>query len=197
MGMKRLGIALLLLLIATSALAFDTTKRGNRIGVLVTPARYGSGPESMMAASIGKYLREELQKGGFDAFLTNVTYDQLSRNATANADYYIEVTSSDASSGSPGGVGVGSGPVSVDISVVVAHVAAEVRLYDGKSLELIRRFDLHQKSKGIAPTSIGIGGSGLFAWISIPITEIVQFRRAAHEIAKDAASQVAEYRQAD
>src|SRR5205814_1510330 len=128
---------LLLLLAASSTFALDTTKRGNRVGVLITPARYASGAESAMAASIGKYLREELQKAGFDAFLTNVTYDDLSRNATTAADYYVEVASSDSSAGSKGGVDIGTGPVVVDISVVVAHVAAEVRLYDGRTLELI------------------------------------------------------------
>jgi hypothetical protein len=195
--MKRLAVTLLLLLAATSALALDTTRRGNRIGVLVTRDRYAQGPESAMAASIGKYLRDELQKGGFDAFLTNVTYDELSRNTTTAADYYIEVASSESSSGAQGGVGVGSGAIGVDLSLVVAHVAAEVRLYDGRSLELIRRFDLQQSKKGISPTSISIGGGNLFGWIAIPISELVQFRRAAHAVAKDAASQVAEYRQAD
>lgn len=195
--MKRLALSLLIVLTAASAFALDTAKRGNRIGVLVTRDRYEKGAEAAMAASIGKYLCEELQKAGFDAFLTNVTYDDLSRNVTTAADYYVEVASSDTSGGAPGGVGVGSGPVAVDISVVVAHVAAEVRLYDGRSLELIRSFELHQSKKGIAPTSISIGGGGIWGWFSIPITEVVQFRRAARSIAKDAATQVAEFRQAD
>ncbi|HJW94737.1 MAG TPA: hypothetical protein VJ901_14055 [Thermoanaerobaculia bacterium] len=196
--MKRLAVALLIVLSAASAFALDTTKRGNRIGVLVTRDRYTDrGAEAAMAASIGKYLREELQKAGFDAFLTDVTYDELARNTTSAADYYVEVASSETSGGSPGGVGVGNRDLGVDISVVVAHVAAEVRLYDGRSLELIRRFELQQSKKAIAPTSISIGGSGIWGWFSIPITEVVQFRRAAHGIAKDAATQLAEYRQAD
>jgi hypothetical protein len=196
--MKRLPILLLLLLTTTAAFALDTTKRGNRIGVLVTPARYESGgAESALSASIGKYLREELQKSGFDAFQTNVTYDELSRNATVNADYYVEVTASDSTGGSPAGIGVGNSNVGVDISLVIAHVAAEVRLYDGRTLELIRRFELEKSRKGIAPTSISIGGTGLFGWIAVPIAEAVQFRRAAHAVAKEAAMQVAEYRQAD
>jgi hypothetical protein len=192
--MKRAALALLLLAAATSALAFDTTKRGNRVGVLVARARYVSGPESAMAASIGKYLREELQKSGFDAFDANVTYDELARNATTSADYYVEVSSSDSSSHSPAGIGVGGNSVAVDISVIVAHVAAEVRLYDGRTLELIRRFDLERSNKGIAPTSIGIGTPGLFGWIAIPIAEIVQFRRVAHDVARDAAAHIAGYR---
>jgi hypothetical protein len=195
--MKRLSISLLLVLVAGSALAFDTTKRGTRIGVLTAPGRYEAGAETALSASIGKYLREELQKSGFDAFQTNVTYDELSRNATVNADYYIEVTSSDSTAGSPGGIGVGTSNVGVDISVVVARVAAEVRLYDGRTLELVRRFELTRSKKGIAPTSISIGAPGLFGWLATPINEIGQFRRAAHEIAREAASQVAEYRQAD
>ena len=196
--MKRLAFALLIVLSALQTLALDTTKRGNRIGVLITRDRYAErGAEAAMAASIGKYLRDELQKAGFDAFLTNVTYDDLSRNVTTAADYYIEVASSDTSGGTPAGIGVGGGPVAVDVSVVVAHVAAEVRLYDGRSLELIRTFELHQSRKGIAPTSISIGGGGVWGWFSIPIAEVVQFRRAAHAVAKDAATQVAGYRQAD
>src|SRR5213075_865214 len=126
MCMKRLALSLLIVLTAASAFALDTTKRGNRIGVLVTRDRYERGAEAAMSASIGKYLREELQKAGFDAFLTDVTYDDLTRNVTVAADYYVEVASSDTSGGTPGGVGVGGGPIAVDVSVVVAHVAAEV-----------------------------------------------------------------------
>jgi hypothetical protein len=195
--MKRALLTLLLLLVATSTFALDTTKRGNRIGVLVTRDRYAQGPESAMAAAIGKYLRDELQKAGFEAVLTNITYDELNRNAAEAYDYYVEVASSETSGGAPAGIGVGTASVAVDLSVVVTHVAAEVRLYDGRSLELIRRFDLKQSKKGIAPTSIAIGGGGLFGWISIPISEIVQFRRAAHAVAKDAATQVADYRSAE
>lgn len=194
--MKRLPILLLLVLAATSAFALDTVTRGKRIGVLVSRERY-EGAESAMSASIAKYLREELVKAGFDAFDTKVTYDELSRNATTAADYYIEITSSDSTGGVPGGIGIGNSSVGVDISVVIARVAAEVRLYDGRSLELVHRFELDKSRKGIAPTSISIGGSNLFAWIAIPITEVVQFRRAAHAVAKEAAIQVAEYRQAD
>src|ERR1044072_684803 len=167
--MKRLSLLLLIVLVSASAFALDTNKRGNRVGVLVTPDRYEHGAEAAMAASIGKYLREELQKAGFDAFLTNVTYDELSRNAPVAADYYVQVAASDSNAGSPGGIGVGNRELGVDISVVVAHVAAEVRLYDGRSLELIRKFELHQSKKGIAPTSISIGGSGIWGWFSIPI----------------------------
>ncbi len=194
--MKRLPILLLLVLAATSAFALDTVTRGKRIGVLLTRERY-EGAESAMSASIARYLREELVKSGFDAFDTKVTYDELSRNATTAADYYVEIAASDSTGGVPGGIGIGNRTVGVDISVVIAHVAAEVRLYDGRSLELVHRFELDKSRKGIAPTSISIGGSNLFAWIAIPITEVVQFRRAAHAVAKEAAIQVAEYRQAD
>ncbi len=186
----------LVLLASVSALGLDTTHRGNRVGILLTPARY-EGTDERMASAIRKYLREELQKSGFDAFDTKTTYDDLSRNVDSAADYYVEIAASDAAADSHGGVGVGAGAVAVDVSLVVAHVAAEVRLYDGRSLELIRRFDLDHSKKGVAPTSIGIGVPGLIGWVSVPVMEIAQFKRAAHEVARDAASRIAEYKQAE
>src|SRR5581483_8309031 len=191
--MKRASLLLAVLLAAGSALALDTTHRGNRVGILLTPARY-EGADERMASAIRKYLREELQKGGFDA---KATYDDLNRNADSAADYYVEIAASDASSGSQGGVGLGAGAVAVDVSLVVAHVAAEIRLYDGRSLELIRRFELEHSKRGLAPSSIGVGVPGLIGWVSLPVMEIAQFKRAAHDVARDAAARIAEYKQAE
>jgi len=194
--MKRLTLSLLVLLTASAAFALDTTHRGNRVGILLTPARY-EGADDRMSSAIRKYLRDELQKSGFDAFEAKATYDDLNRNMDSAADYYVEIAASDAAADSHGGVGVGAGAVAVDVSLVVAHVAAEIRLYDGRSLELVRRFELDHSKKGVAPTSIGIGVPGLLGWVSVPVMEIAQFKRAAHEVARDAASRIAEYKQAE
>src|SRR6185295_4712828 len=111
--MKRFAIALLLLLAGTAAFALDTTKRGNRIGILRTAAHHEEQQDEAMASAIRRYLREELSKGGYDAFDAQIAYDDLNRNATVNADYYIEIAASDAGAGSYGGIGVGGPNVAV------------------------------------------------------------------------------------
>ena len=195
--MKRVAISLLLLLVATAAFAIDTTTpRGTSIGILQSPERYPTGDEAM-ASAIRKHLREELHKGGFDSFDAGVSIDDLSRGDSSNADYYVEIASSDTNSGAVGGVGVGGGAVAVDISLVIAHVAAEVRLYDGRTLELIHRFELDKSKRSIAPTGVGIGGRNLFAWIAVPFVEMAQFRSAARGVARDAATRITDYVKAD
>jgi hypothetical protein len=195
--MKRIAVPLLVILLASgSALALDTSHRGNRIGILQPALRYQS-HDAAMSSSIRKYLRDELRKGGFDAFDANATYDDLDRNGANAADYYIDIASSDAQSGSYGGIGVGGDNVAVDIGLVVARVAAEVRVYNGKTLELVQRFDLGKSKRGIAPTGVGIGGSHVLAWIATPFVEMAQFRAAARDVAHDAAARVTQYVQAN
>lgn len=146
-----------------------------------------------MSSAVRNFLQAELHKAGFDAFDAHATYDALRRDEADAPDYWIEIASS--SGGGPvGGVGVGGSHVVVDISVVVARVAAEVRVYDGRSLELVQRFELDRTKTGVMPTSIGVGGRDLFGWIALPIMHYAQYRAAAREVARDAALRVAQWR---
>jgi len=75
--------------------------------------------------------------------------------------------------------------------LVLGEVAAEVRLYDGRTLNQIARYDLHKRNMAVVPMSIGIGGRSLSAWIALPFVQYGQYRAAAHEVARQAAERIA------
>jgi hypothetical protein len=164
---------------------------GSRIAVLRMSDRYSHGAEQTVARTVQNELREALVAHGFNAFDAKTTYDELSREDAGNADYYVEIVSGLATNGSHGGVGIGAGAVGAEISVVTAYVAAGVRLYDGKSLELIDSFDLHEDNTAVVPTMIGVGGRHIFAGIAIPFVQYAQYRRAARTVARQAATLIA------
>jgi hypothetical protein len=188
---KRLPL-LLCLLAALPAFALNRSpRRGDRIGLLQMSERYSQGAERSVAQTVQRDLQEELRAYGFDAFDARLTYDDLSRRDPANADFYVEVVSSDAANRPVGGVATGAGNIGVEVSVVVSRVAAEVRLYDGRTLEVIERYDLHQNRTAILPTAVGIGGRSVWAYIALPFIHYGQYRSAAHEVAREAAARIA------
>ena len=188
--MKPLAVAILLTA-SVSAFAIDVNvKRGDRIGVLTISERHAYSSEHRVAEALQNYLREELSARGFDAFRVSDTYDELRRNDRANADYYVEVVSSHGDANVMGVVGVGGGPIAAEVGVVVSHLATELRLYDGRTLELIDRYDLHQQRTSVAPTGIGIGRE-VFGWIALPFLQRAQYRVVAHDVARDAADRIA------
>lgn len=191
--MKRVLISVALCLaVPASAFAIDVSlKRGARVGVLATSERHSYDTERRVADAVQNYLRDELTARGFDAFRAGGTYDELRRDDRANADYYVEIVSSHGDSNLMGAVGVGGGPIAAEIGVVVAHLAAEMRLYDGKTLELIDRFDLRERRTMVAPTGIGIERVPFVGWIALPLVQRAQYRAAAHDVARDAADRIA------
>jgi hypothetical protein len=66
-----------------------------------------------------------------------------------------------------------------------------MRLYDGRTLELIDRFDLRQRRTTLAPTGIGVGRMPFVGWIAVPLVQRAQYRAAAREVARDAADRIA------
>ena len=184
MRMRRLALLCLLALPA-----FGLTKPlapGVRIGVIRMPDEYES-----LTRTIERNLCQELQARGFQSFDTGMTYDEMQRRGVPNADYYVEIGSSDAAGNTVGGVGTGIGSVFVDIAVIRAHVAAEVRLYDGRTLELVDRYDLRGSHTAAVPAGVGIGTRWLFASVALPFVRHAQYRAAAREIARDAADRIA------
>lgn len=173
---------------------FGLTKpvsHGDRIGVLRMSSRYAEGADETVATTLQKDLRRELRAVGFDAFDARASYDDLSRGSVSHADYYVEVVSSDADNRSVGGGGAAIGRVAVDIDVVVSRVAAEIRVYDGRTLELVDRFDLRNRRTAVVPTGIGVGHRFVWAFIALPLVQYGQYRSAAHEIARQAAERIA------
>jgi hypothetical protein len=191
--MKRL-LTLLVLCAAVSAPAFGidvTSRRGDRIGVLTTSGRHAYVTERRVAEAVQNDLRDELRERGFDAFHTGETYDDLRRDDRANAGYYVEIVSTRGDAHTMGGIGVGGGTVGAEIGIVVAHVAAELRLYDGRTLELIDRYDLRHRRTTVAPTGIAIGTRPFFGWIALPFVQRAQYRAVARDVARDAAGRIA------
>jgi len=190
--MKR-AIFLLASLTAVPLFAFTVNPRpGDRIGVLRISGRFTYRPELAVANTIQNDLRRELASLGFKAFDAQMTYDELLRRGPANdADYYVEVLSGDAAGRPVGGAGVGVGGGEVEVGVVVARVAAEVRLYDARSLNAVDTYDLRRDNTAVVPTGIGIAGGSIWASIMLPFVEYGQYRSAAHDVARQAAHRIA------
>jgi hypothetical protein len=191
--MKRL-LFLGLLLVATPLLAINTTvlRRGDRVGVLRMSERFEIASEETVARTIESDLPRVLRDRGFDAFDAHVTYDDVRRGDGPGAAYYVEVVGARAGDREAVGVGVGAENVYASIGVVVSRVAAEVRLYDGKTLELVDRWDLSKRSTAVVPTSVGIGGRFVWAAIALPFVHYGQYRSAAHDVARQAAERIAQ-----
>lgn len=189
--MKRLLIAIACTAFAASAMAINVgAKSGERIGVLMVSGQNVPVTDVRIAESVLNSLRDELVTRGFDAFRLEATYDTLRRDERPVANYYIEIASSHAEATGQGGVAAGMGAVAAEIGVVVGRVAAEMRVYDGRTLDLIDRFDLTQSHTTVAPTGIGIRGLPILAWIALPIAQHSQIRAATHAVARQAADRI-------
>lgn len=190
--MKRALVTALLVVVAVPAMAFKTTvRRGDRVAILrpqISDTYHG---EQRVANTVCMYLRRELRDRRIDAFDAGLTWDELVREGKTDADYYVEVIGGDADSAPVGGVGIGNRNVGVDVGVVMARVAATLRLYDGRTLELIDTLDLRRSSSAIMPTAIGVGRDHFSLWIAIPFVQGSRYRAAARALAQDAAEQIA------
>lgn len=160
-----------------------TPAPGDRIGILSVSEEYPDGPEHSVATTLRNELRRELRARGFEAFNANRDDER--------ADYFVEIVSSGASDHPVAGIGAGIGAVGVDVSVVVARVAAELRVYDGRTMEVIDRFDLRRKNTAVVPTGVGVGTRSVWAFIALPLVNHAQYRAAARAVARDAAERIA------
>jgi hypothetical protein len=149
------------------------------------------GAEQTVAKSVQTDLRRELRALGFDAFDAGLTFEELSRRSTPTADFFVEIVSSHSINDPRGGAALGTRDFSVEVGIVVAAVAAEVRLYDGRTLHQLARYDLHKKNTAVVPMGIGLGGRFLWAYIALPFVQYGQYRAAAHEVARQAAARIA------
>jgi hypothetical protein len=191
MAMKKL-MPLLLCAIAIPAIALTTTPRpGDRIGVLRRAERFAYRDEQTVSNIIQNDLPRELRDLGFQASDARITYNELLRRGPADADYYVEVVSGSALGRPVGAVGAAVAGMAVEVGVVVANVAAEVRLYDGRTLNLVESYDLAKRSTAVMPTGIGIAGRSIFAAIMLPFLQYGQYRSSAHEVAHQAALRIA------
>ncbi|MDQ6802215.1 MAG: hypothetical protein M3041_15430 [Acidobacteriota bacterium] len=189
--MKRLALILGFAITVPGFALTQSPRPGDRIGVLRMPDRYAHGAEQAVAKTVQTALRSELRDLGFDAYDARLTYDELSRHSLPAAEYFVEIISGPSANHPVGGAGIGAGAVSVEVGVVVAQVAAEVRVYDGRTLNPIAQFDLHKNKTAVLPMGIGLGGRWTWAYIALPFMQYGQYRAAAHEVAHQAAERIA------
>jgi hypothetical protein len=185
--MKRLPVALCmalcLLMLPAAAHAFDTERGAARIGLL-------RGFDDTQQYVIDQ-LRHELRTRGFDAFDAELDYDDVTAEDHSHlADYFVEVVGGQPDVTEHGGVGIDTRHGGVSLGVLVSRVAAEVRVYDARTLELVGSHEMRKKNTAIVPTSVGVGGGAIFAWVALPFIERAQYRSAARAAAKDAAMHV-------
>lgn len=178
--MKRLAPILGLLLFATTAFAFDTTKKVERIAML-----RGEGDAQIAMANA---LRRELRERGFDVFDAEQTYDEALEDRGGIADYYVEIVYADPRVEDYGGIGIGGRNADVELGIVVSRLRAELRVYDGGTMELLSSENLSKRKTALMPTSVGIGGGSIYAVLALPFIERAQHRSVARAAARDAAS---------
>lgn len=181
--MKRL--LLIALLVPGVALAFDRSPGKPSIGILV----HGGGELSYVQRCVVDSLRDQLRGRGFDAYVEEMSFDDLAYNPDRDADYYVDVVG-DGETNDYAGVGIGNRAVDVSLAVVATHVAAEVRVYDGRTMQLIASKTLKRSSTGVLPTHIGFGGRDAFAVFALPFVERAQVRGVARAAAKQMAEHV-------
>jgi hypothetical protein len=187
--MKRLLIAMLLVVVSgVPAFAFDDSRDERvRVGVL-------RGTDELQM-NVAEVVVRELRARGIDAFDAVRTYEEAVEDGAAVADFYVEIVGN-ASTTEHGGIGVGTRHVGVSVGVLVSRVAAEVRIYDGDTFELVRTHDLSKRNTSLAPTSVGFGGGALFAYIAMPYIERAQLRRVVRATGRSAAMLVSEVAEA-
>ena len=191
--MKRLALAVALLLVPLAAQAFDPEKPETvRIGIIksaeIAPDRHGT-----PVRSIPGLLRDELRRAGFDAFTIDTSIDDLANRDDRDADFYIEVNAADHYNDVYGGVDVYGRNAGINVGVVKTNIEARIRVYDGKTRELFAQFDFDKSNTMVAPTNVGLGGRHASVWMAVGIPfGWVQYRRVARDVAKLAAVKVAD-----
>jgi hypothetical protein len=164
-------------------------KRPLRVGVLRS-AGVWQDVELVAATDIERETTAQLRKGGVDAWDTSRTIEMIRDEDLHDADVFVEISGGDAGARQIGDVGVSDGHVSATLGVLMSKVAAEVRVYDGETLELVDHYDLSKRKTAVIPTSIGFGTRDLFAYAALPIFRHVQYRTAVREVAEEAAKRI-------
>ncbi|HUP44495.1 MAG TPA: hypothetical protein VM779_03180 [Thermoanaerobaculia bacterium] len=188
--MKRLALFLLVVTHAAAAVAFNPTPvPGNRIGILNTAVVEEDLVTLRVASAIRGHLARELGKAGFEAFETRATLDEIADGDRIEADYYVEFVRGDSGESYGGGIGVAGRRGGVDLGIIGSYVSARLRLYDGRTLELIDELYAEASDRAVVPTSIGIGTGRGGIWIGLPV-RMMRNRTVARQAAREAAESI-------
>ena len=181
--MKRLLTFLCLVALSVPVLAFDSDAPPVSIGILSSPGpRY----DGWIEEAVLETLRKELRAQRFDAYLEAASFQELEQNPERGADFYVEIVS-DSKTAEYGGVGVSGRHADVTLGMLVSRMAADVRVYRGRTLELLAEESLDRHSKAFVPTSVGVGGRHLFAVIGLAFIERAQVRSVARNAGREMA----------
>ena len=190
--MKRLLILAIVVAVAVPAFSFDPSRHtGTRVALLQAPIYNAGEYENRIAGSVRHQLVRELRDRGFDAFDARMTFAELQREGRADADLYVEIVPGDTYAYPTGEVGVRTSNVALDVAVVVSRVAAELRLYDGRTLDLIGKRQLRHQNVTVVPTAIGAGTYRLSVWFALPVVQYMRYRSAVGAVVRDAATVIA------
>jgi hypothetical protein len=189
--MKRLTLTLLLLLATGAAYAFDpaSSREPVRVGILRAPAAFDYDNAEHVHRAVTTSLRDALRGRGFEVRMIDASFDELPRDGEPLADFLIEIAG-DSRTEDRGGVGVAGRHASVSLGMLVSDVATDVFVYDGATLEELAHEQMSKRDKAFVPTSVGIGGGNLFAWLATPIIERAQVRGVARDLGRDIAARV-------
>lgn len=186
--MKRLLLALSMLLVAGTVHAFDAARRPERIAVVRADSASLPGGESRVDRAIRETLVSELRARGYDAFDAGITYEQLLDEGIEDADFIVEFLGHDAASVDYGGMNIDGRAGGISLALMTSRVAAEVLLYDAETLEVVAKSELAKKNTALVPTGVGGGvGHAVFVWVATPWIERAQIRNVARAAARDAA----------
>jgi len=189
--MKRLMLTLSLVLVAGAAHAFDPTRSTSpvRIGILRAPDAYFYENAEQVHTAIREALRADLRSRGYEVVLVERTFDDLGGDERPDVDYFVEIAG-DSRTEDRGGVGIGGSHAAMSLGMLVWDVAADVFVYDGVTLEELAHESMSKRDRSFVPTSVGVGGSNLFAWVATPFIERAQVRGVSRQLARDIAGRV-------
>jgi hypothetical protein len=191
--MKPLLLALSLV-VAVSANALTVVSAGDRVAVLRPD------DQSSIAGEVRRNLTLELRTLGVDAFDANFVFADAKSADSNGARYLLQVVSIDTKVKTEVLGDVVTSPVSSTlITDIRATVNVELRLYDAKSLTLLRRYEVHENAPDNGPLfgagSIGPRGVSVGPFFLWPFVRHSKARSAARAAAREAALMVANVNQ--
>ncbi len=192
--MKRAAFVLALLAIAIPSFALKGTpdgKRPMRIGILHTGDEWADLKYDSAAVAIEHEIALQLHERGLDAWETHRTLKDAFQDNVEPADIYVEVSGGEARLREIGGLDISGPHVATTLGVIISKAAAEVRVYDGRTLDLIDRFELSQRKTALVPTSFGLREGPIIGFTVVPIFQHLQYRAAVRDVAKEAVQRIA------
>ena len=183
-----------LLLCATPLAAFNPSAETGQPRICILRTDYEEDEmTTRVAAMMRGFLAKELRDAGFETVHSRATFNDVLEGDDADiADIYVEFVRGDAEDYDYGGIGVAGRHGGVELGVVMAQVAAGIRVYDARTMQLIDEFSVEARDRAVLPTAIGAGGRHVGLWIGVPLMRGLRYRAVAREAAADAAETIAE-----